>query len=121
MRVAVVVAEPRRLRENRRDRETGAMHRTVVALEIFRRHPEIIGNGLAEAGHDVLFQRRDDAVAKPWPFNLPVHIAKQVRHRAQHIETVAALRRETAVGGGRPVKIEREICLLYTSPSPRDQ
>ena len=109
MRVAVVVAEPCRLRENRRDRKAGAMHRAIVALEIFRRHPEIIGDGLAEARHDRLFQRLDNAVAKPWPLNFPVHITKKIRHRAEHIEAVAAFRREAAVGGGRSVKIERKI------------
>ena len=109
MRVAVVIAEPGGLDEDRRDGEPGAVHRAVVGLEILRRHPEIIADGVGQTRHDGFLKCRNNAIAKARAFCLPVDISEKVRHRTQHIETVTPVRCETVIRGGRPVKIERKI------------
>ena len=105
----VVKTEPGRLSEQRRNRKTGTVDAEVIVLEVLRRHAEFGRDGSRQAGQDRAIQRGHDAVAQPRALYRPIDVCLQIGHRAQHVEALAARRREARIGGGGPVQVERKV------------
>ena len=84
--------------------------RQQPVLEILRRHHSRGHDGLPEPGQDRPLQLGRDrlpvAARRRWP---SPSTAGQMRHRRQHVERVAARRRQARIGRRRPVQIEAEI------------
>ena len=105
----IVRTEPGALGEHRLQPEGGAVHGRQTVAEI-RRREQLRRDDLGlEARQDAGVERRGDAPAIGLGHGRPVDPAFQVGHRRQHIERVAARRRQRRIGRGRPVQVEAEI------------
>ena len=106
---SIVEPEPGRLAKQRRHREARTVGAQVVASEVLGRHVEVARDAVAQIRQDGAGQRRDDARLQPRAFDLPIDRTLQVGHGAQHVETVAARRREAGIGRRGTVQVERKI------------
>jgi hypothetical protein len=106
---AIVRTEPGALRQQRLQAEAGAERGIQIVAEVERRRDFRDDEMLAQVRQDVGFQPSCDPLSVRLRFDPPILAAGEIGDWRQHVERIAAGRRERGIGRGRAMQIEAEI------------
>ncbi|EEF25157.1 conserved hypothetical protein, partial [Ricinus communis] len=106
---AVVRTEPGALGQHRLQPEGRALERQQTVAEIDRRGDARGDDAFGQPREQRLRQTVLDRLTVALRLDRPVGAAVQVGHRRQHVEGVAAVRRQRRIGRSRPMQVEAEI------------